>query len=172
MIVSAEGMHPVALTDWAGRGDGIEASPGERSRLSHQIARMEARGTVRREACPDDARGFDVLLTDTGLAAIRAAAPGHLSVLRHCFADVLTPEQLDTLGDIAEAITPSRDRTWRGRRRGVGSPGSMSGRARAARGTTIAAGNSLVAVTTEIRGACRRHAGWRRPAYRKPLIGC
>jgi len=25
--------------------------------------------------------------------------------VRHCFADVLTPEQLDTLGDIAEAIT-------------------------------------------------------------------
>ena len=77
----------------------------ERSRLSHQIARMEARGTVRREACPDDARGFDVLLTDAGLAAIRGATPGHLPVVRHCFADVLTPEQLDTVGDIAEAIT-------------------------------------------------------------------
>ena len=56
----------------------------ERSRLSHQIARMEARGTVRREACPDDARGFDVLLNDTGSLRSRAADPGHLSVVRHC----------------------------------------------------------------------------------------
>src|SRR6476661_6667534 len=44
-------------------------------------------------------------LTDAGMAAIEAAAPGHAAAVRHCFADVLTPEQLDTLGDIAEAIT-------------------------------------------------------------------
>ena len=76
----------------------------ERSRLSHQIARMEARGTVRREPCEFDARGFDVVLTDAGRAAIKAATPNHLASVRHCFADVLTPEQLDTLGDIADAI--------------------------------------------------------------------
>jgi DNA-binding MarR family transcriptional regulator len=77
----------------------------ERSRLSHQIARMEARGTVERAPCPGDARGFDVVLTDAGLAAIQAAAPLHLAAVRHCFADVLTPDQLDALGDIAETIT-------------------------------------------------------------------
>jgi DNA-binding MarR family transcriptional regulator len=77
----------------------------ERSRLSHQIARMEARGTVERAACDDDARGFDVVLTDAGLAAIEEAAPAHLEEVRHCFADVLTPEQLDTLGDIADVVT-------------------------------------------------------------------
>lgn len=77
----------------------------ERSRLSHQIARMEARGTVRRAPCHCDARGFDVVLTDTGLAAITAAAPVHLTAVRHCFADLLSREQLDVLGDIAEVIT-------------------------------------------------------------------
>jgi DNA-binding MarR family transcriptional regulator len=77
----------------------------ERSRLSHQIARMEARGTIRRAPCPGDARGFDVVLTDAGLAAIEAAAPLHLAAVRHCFADALTPGQLDALGDIAETIT-------------------------------------------------------------------
>ncbi|MHB8682671.1 MAG: MarR family winged helix-turn-helix transcriptional regulator [Acidimicrobiales bacterium] len=76
----------------------------ERSRLSHQIARMEARGTVERAACDDDARGFDVVLTDVGLAAIEEAAPAHLEEVRHCFVDVLTPEQLDTLGDIADVV--------------------------------------------------------------------
>ena len=77
----------------------------ERSRLSHQIARMEARGTVKRAPCDDDARGFDVLLTDAGQAAIEAAAPAHAEAVRHCFADLLVPEQLDTLGDIADVIT-------------------------------------------------------------------
>jgi DNA-binding MarR family transcriptional regulator len=77
----------------------------ERSRLSHQIARMEARGTVQRADCEDDARGFDIVLTDAGLAAIEAAAPIHLETVRHCFADLLSPEQLDTLGDISETIT-------------------------------------------------------------------
>jgi DNA-binding MarR family transcriptional regulator len=77
----------------------------ERSRLSHQIGRMEERGTVGRAPCDGDARGFDVVLTADGLAAIEAAAPLHLRAVRHCFADILTPTQLDTLGDIAEVIS-------------------------------------------------------------------
>jgi DNA-binding MarR family transcriptional regulator len=77
----------------------------ERSRLSHQIARMETRGTVERAPCEGDARGFDAVLTDAGLAVIEAAAPLHLASVRHCFADVLSPKQLDALADIAEDIT-------------------------------------------------------------------
>lgn len=76
----------------------------ERSRLSHQIARMQARGTVERASC-GDARGFDVLLTDAGLAAIETAAPVHLEDVRHCFADILTPAQLDALAEITETVT-------------------------------------------------------------------
>lgn len=81
----------------------------ERSRLSHQIARMENRGTVRRAASADDRRGFDVVLTTAGVAAIDAAAPQHVAAVRHCFADLLTPAQLDTLGDIADIITNHLD---------------------------------------------------------------
>jgi DNA-binding MarR family transcriptional regulator len=77
----------------------------EPSRLSHQIRRMETRCMVGREPCARDGRGFDVVLTDAGLAAIEEAAPRHLAAVRHCFADVLSLEQLDTLGDIADAIT-------------------------------------------------------------------
>jgi DNA-binding MarR family transcriptional regulator len=77
----------------------------DRGRLSHQLARMEARGTVRRAPCEHDARGFDVVLTRAGLAVIQAAAPLHLKAVRHCFADLLTADQLDTLGDIAEIVT-------------------------------------------------------------------
>ncbi len=82
----------------------------DRSRLSRQISRTESRGTIERAPCDDDARGFDVVLTDVvltdaGLAAIGAAAPIHLAAVRHCFADLLAPEQLDVLGGITEDVT-------------------------------------------------------------------
>ena len=76
----------------------------ERSRLSHQLARMEQRGSVSRAPCAEDARGFDVVLTPAGLAAIESAAPLHLEAVRHCFVDVLTGDQLDALAEIAEVI--------------------------------------------------------------------
>jgi DNA-binding MarR family transcriptional regulator len=76
----------------------------ERSRLSHQIARMEERGMVAREQCENDARGFDVLLTKAGLKAIQAAAPKHLEAVRHCFIDLLTPVQMKALANIADIV--------------------------------------------------------------------
>jgi DNA-binding MarR family transcriptional regulator len=82
-----------------------QALAWERSRLSHQLARMEERGSIRREPCASDGRGFDVVLTAAGLVSIRAAAPGHLELVRHCFLAVLTAEQLDALAEISEAIT-------------------------------------------------------------------
>jgi DNA-binding MarR family transcriptional regulator len=82
-----------------------QALAWERSRVSHQLARMEERGSIRREPCEGDARGFDVVLTEAGLDAIRAAVPGHLAMVRHCFVDVLTPEQLDALAEITDAVS-------------------------------------------------------------------
>ena len=76
----------------------------ERSRLSHQIARMEERGMVAREQCENDARGFDGLLTKAGLKAIQAAAPKHLEAVRHCFIDLLTPAQMKALANIADVV--------------------------------------------------------------------
>jgi DNA-binding MarR family transcriptional regulator len=82
----------------------------ERSRLSHQIARMEERGTITRAPCDGDARGFDVILTPAGLEAIETAAPLNLERVRHCFIDVLSPAQLDALGDIADAVAAHMER--------------------------------------------------------------
>jgi DNA-binding MarR family transcriptional regulator len=76
----------------------------ERSRLSHQITRMEERGMVAREQCENDARGFDVVLTKAGLKAIQAAAPKHLEAVRHCFIDLLSPAQMKTLTSISELV--------------------------------------------------------------------
>ena len=75
-----------------------------RSRLSHQVARMQERGLLRREECPTDARGAFAVLTDGGLSAIRGAAPGHLEGVRHHLLDRLTTEQVRVLAEISEAV--------------------------------------------------------------------
>jgi len=76
----------------------------ERSRLSHQLTRMERRGYITRQECPSDARGSFVVLTDEGRAAIEAAAPGHVADVRQHFIDALTDDQLDALAEIAETV--------------------------------------------------------------------
>jgi len=81
-----------------------DASDSSRSRLSHAVARLEEAGWVRRESCPTDRRGAFARLTDEGFAALVAAAPDHVeSVRRHLF-DQLTPAQVTSLREIAEAI--------------------------------------------------------------------
>jgi len=76
----------------------------EISRLSHQITRMQAGGLVKRETCPEDGRGFEVCLTETGRKLIERALPLQNNEVKHCFGDVLTPEQLDCLIELSEAI--------------------------------------------------------------------
>jgi DNA-binding MarR family transcriptional regulator len=70
----------------------------ERSRVSHQVRRMEQRGLVVRERCEDDARGSMVRITDAGLAAIVAAAPRHVDTVRKYFFAPLTQDETETLG--------------------------------------------------------------------------
>jgi DNA-binding MarR family transcriptional regulator len=53
-----------------------------RSRLSHQINRMEARGLVTREGCEGDKRGTFAVLTAHGLAMIGKVAPFHATATR------------------------------------------------------------------------------------------
>lgn len=74
------------------------------SRLSHHISRMQQRGLVVREAYPADGRGALVVLTPEGLQTIRRAAPEHVESVRRAFVDVLTDDQIDCLGTVAEAV--------------------------------------------------------------------
>lgn len=71
----------------------------ERSRLSHQISRMEKRGLVTREACPDDARGSMVRLTRRGRDMVEAAAPQHVELVRRLFFDPFTAAEIDVFGE-------------------------------------------------------------------------
>lgn len=69
----------------------------DRSRASHQITRMERRGLVVKEKCPDDARGVFVTLTDEGISRIESAAPGHVESVRRMVFDHLTPDEAKLL---------------------------------------------------------------------------
>ena len=77
----------------------------EKSRLSHQVSRMEQRGLVKRSACKTDARGAFVAITAAGRRAIEKAAPEHVEQVRRVFFDALTPAQLDALAEICEAVS-------------------------------------------------------------------
>lgn len=76
----------------------------ERSRLSHQVSRMERRGLVCREECTSDARGSMVRLTDLGRKAIEAAAPDHVDAVRAYFFDRLTPAEQAQLTILLDRI--------------------------------------------------------------------
>ncbi|MGW3423062.1 MarR family winged helix-turn-helix transcriptional regulator [Streptomyces phaeochromogenes] len=82
----------------------------ERSRLSHQISRMEKRGIVVREACADDARGSMVRLTEKGREAIEAAAPKHAECVRRLVFDPLTTDEVRLFGDFLDRILGAIER--------------------------------------------------------------
>jgi DNA-binding MarR family transcriptional regulator len=86
-----------------------EASTSSKSRLSHAVARLEERGWVRRFSCATDRRGQIAQLTDAGFAALAAAAPGHVGQVRRSLIDLLTPQQIEQLEQISEAIIAGAD---------------------------------------------------------------
>jgi DNA-binding MarR family transcriptional regulator len=86
--------------------DLADATSQSRSRLSHQISRMEARGLVRRAGCEGDKRGTFAALTAEGMATIERVAPHHVDSVRRHFVDRLTPRQLE---EVRAAFQPVVD---------------------------------------------------------------
>ena len=75
-----------------------------KSRVSHQVARLESAQLVRRELCPSDGRGIFAVLTDSGFELLRTAAPTHLRGVREHLIDRLTEEQRAALMVIFEDL--------------------------------------------------------------------
>jgi DNA-binding MarR family transcriptional regulator len=96
--------HRLRMTELADR------TAQSRSRLSHQVSRMEAEGLVRREDCAGDKRGTFAVITQRGLAAIERVAPSHVASLRRHFIDHLSPDQLAL---VAASFTPVLERLGR-----------------------------------------------------------
>jgi DNA-binding MarR family transcriptional regulator len=79
----------------------------EKSRVSHQITRMEQRGLVKREECGDDARGVWVVLTNDGEAAAHGAQGDRKEALRQYFFDVLSDDEKQALTTISYRVLDS-----------------------------------------------------------------
>jgi DNA-binding MarR family transcriptional regulator len=76
-----------------------------KSRISHQIRRLEANELVRRDECPSDGRGVLAVLTEKGMAKLREAAPTHVAGVREHMVDLLKPDELKVLGSVFERLT-------------------------------------------------------------------
>src|SRR3954464_14213590 len=68
-----------------------EALGWEQSRVSHQLRRMRGRGLVTHHGSDDDRRGATVERTSDGRAALEAAAPGHVELVRSVLFDGVSP---------------------------------------------------------------------------------
>jgi DNA-binding MarR family transcriptional regulator len=87
----------------------------EKSRLSHQLNRMQQRGLVERSSCDEDRRGAFVVLTERGRETVESAAPQHVESVRRYLFDQLTPDQVEALGTIARTVTGLIDAGCAGR---------------------------------------------------------
>jgi DNA-binding MarR family transcriptional regulator len=100
--------HRLRMTELA------DLTAQSRSRLSHQITRMEAKELVRRDACDGDKRGMFAVLTPRGMRTIERVAPYHVESVRRHFIDQLGPQQLSALNEAyqpaLEQLRKIRDR--------------------------------------------------------------
>ena len=76
----------------------------EKSRLSHQVRRMEEVGLLIREPNPADGRSALICLLPAGRRAIEDASPKHVQNVRRNFIDLFTPAELDTLAALNERV--------------------------------------------------------------------
>ncbi|MEU4445013.1 MarR family transcriptional regulator [Actinosynnema sp. NPDC050801] len=75
-----------------------------KSRVSHQVARMEREGLLRRRECRDDGRGVLAELTDEGMALLEASAPTHVEGVREHIIDLLSREEQRVVAEVFERI--------------------------------------------------------------------
>lgn len=76
------------------------------SRVSRIVDMLEARGLVRREVCPSDARAVEAHLGDAGLALAREAQATHVASVRERFLDRLGPGEAEALAEVFRRFAP------------------------------------------------------------------
>ena len=106
----SQGDYTVMLTLF--RADDRRLRPGvladaigwEKSRLSHQLTRMAARGLVERVECDTDARGSLIVLTRDGRRALLGAMRDHASAIRTHFLDALTDDEKAAIATASDRL--------------------------------------------------------------------
>lgn len=76
----------------------------EKSRLSHQLRRMEERELAVRENCTEDKRGLVIRVTEAGRKLAEEAKVHHEQAVCRYVVDILSADQMEALGTIAETV--------------------------------------------------------------------
>jgi DNA-binding MarR family transcriptional regulator len=76
----------------------------ERSRVSHHVRRMSARGLVSCGPSVTDRRVTEVTLTSRGRQALQEAAPGHVDLVRRLFFGGLPDDLTGPLSEALESV--------------------------------------------------------------------
>lgn len=90
--------------------DMAEALRWDRSRLSHLLRRMEAKGLISRCSDETDRRGHQIGLTEQGLETVKSAAPHHVTFVRETLFDSLDADELKALESALPKILDSLER--------------------------------------------------------------
>ncbi|WP_246018631.1 MarR family winged helix-turn-helix transcriptional regulator [Saccharothrix australiensis] len=75
-----------------------------KSRVSHQVARMEREGLLRRRECPEDGRGVFAELTEEGVRTLEGSAPTHVDGVRAHMIDLLTREEQEVVAKVFDRV--------------------------------------------------------------------
>ena len=101
--LSEEPDHRLRMTDLA-------ASSGlSKSRLSHQMKRLDTRGLTIRTHCSEDARGMFAELTDKGYAVLSEAAHTHVKGVREHLLAAMDAGQVRDLAQWTERVVRHLD---------------------------------------------------------------
>ncbi|HET6985324.1 MAG TPA: MarR family transcriptional regulator [Kribbella sp.] len=73
--------------------------------VSRLVSRLERRGLVERSGDPADGRAFRIRLTADGIDVQRRAGRAHARHVAAAMTRALSPEQLETLRDLSQALT-------------------------------------------------------------------
>jgi len=79
-----------------------------RSALSRSVDALARRKLVRKEACPDDQRGVEVVLTEAGKSALADAWPVYSSGIKEHFARHFTDDECGRLAAILGRVLPTQ----------------------------------------------------------------
>jgi DNA-binding MarR family transcriptional regulator len=85
-------------------GELAELLAWEKSRVSHQVARMEARGLVERTECDTDGRGTWVGVTAEGRRTLIASTRDHAAMIGDLFFEGLSADEKAVLGSISRRV--------------------------------------------------------------------
>jgi DNA-binding MarR family transcriptional regulator len=102
LAAASQGLRPRDLT---------VATGWDRSRVAHQLRRMEHRGLVERENLAIDGRGVVVRITASGRYLLERAAPRHVEWVQAHFIALATRQELDTLTALAQRVVGSLNET-------------------------------------------------------------